>query len=227
MLKAINSKEELNYLMGEKIGDGREGICYRNNDIVLKVYNESPKELLFMGELSPYFAFPIDIYVDKDNNILAHTMKYISGIKLDNGFPEYLEISKLIEAYNIFLEEITKYPDIYMSDLCLDNIIYNETMNRFYLIDTTLWKNWNDSLGLNIARLNQNMAHALYKNISWLEEYNVINNNFKRNYIEAKKEGFVNFMDFLYQTIDAISKYYNKEIETIGDFSNKTQKKQM
>ena len=86
----------------------------------------------------------------------------------------------------------------------VDNIFYNEYTNRFYLIDTTLWKDLNDSLGLNIARLNQNLSHALYKNISWIEEYDFWKNNidFKRNFIDSKNEGFVNFINFLNQTIE-------------------------
>ena len=226
MIKIINSKEDLNILKGENIGTGREGTCYRNNDIVLKIYSESPKDLLFMGSESPYFAFPVDIYKDNNDNILAHTMKYIDGIKIDNGFPEHLEINKLIEAYNVFLNEISKYPNIYMSDLCLDNIFYNEYTNRFYLIDTTLWKDWSDSLGLNIARLNQNLSHALYLNISWIAEYDFWknNNDFKRNFIESKNEGFVNFIDFLNQTIEVLSKFFDKEIISIGDLREKSKK---
>lgn len=226
MIKVINSIRELEPLMNEKIGEGREGISFKNNDLVLKIYKESPKDLLFMGSESPYLAFPIDIYKDNNDNIIAHTMKYIEGIKIDNGFPEFMEINKLIEGYNVLLEEITKYPDIYMSDLCLDNIFYNEYTNRLSLIDTTLWKNWPDSLGLNIARLNQNLAHALYQNISWIEEYDFWkkSEDFKRNFLDSKKEGFVNFVDFLNQTINIFSKYYNKDIETIGDLQEKSKK---
>ena len=227
MIKVINSKDELDLLKMVYIGEGREGISYRNNDIVIKIYKEYPKRLLFMGEESLYLTFPIDIYNDCNGNILAHTMKYVNGIKIDSGFPKHIKIDKLIEAYEVFIEEISRYPNIYMRDLCLDNILYNELNNRFYLIDTTLWENLDDSLGLNIARLNQNLAHALYQTISWIEEYDFWNNNveFKRNFYGSKNVEFINFITFLNQTIEVISKYYSKKIVTVEDLSSEMKKK--
>ena len=231
MKKRISSLEDIEHLKGEYLGEGREGICYKmiDSNLVLKIYKEGqrPEELIIREQESPYIAFPKDIFVDFDGKILASTMPFMLGKKLENGFLEGLEISKLKEAYNVILLEIQKYSDIYMSDLCLDNIFYSELTNRFYLIDTTLWKQWDDSVGLNIARINQNLSHALYKNIAWLEDYDFWkdNKNFRYNFKESKNEGFVSFIELLEEAIEQISNYFEKEIITIGDLKPKMKKK--
>lgn len=225
MIKIIDSVAELDKLKGELIGSGREAICYKipNTFEVIKIYNvdERPKKLLFMDYSSKYIAFPKDIYKDKNGNIIAHTMNYIEGEKCEFGFPESMDIITLKEAFQILVEEISKFPNIYMSDLCLDNIVYNSYDKRFYIIDTTLWKQWNDSLGLNISRLNQNLAHALYQNISWLKEYNFWkeNSEFRYQFIQSKNEGFLYFIGFLNQAIQEISNYFGKDITTIQDLN--------
>ena len=81
------------------------------------------------------------IKVSNEINIIANTMSFLPGEKITDGFPEHIEISKIKEAYNRLLEEIKKFPNIYMSDLCLDNILYDENTNSFYIIDTKQWKN--------------------------------------------------------------------------------------
>ena len=231
MRKIISTIDNLEHLKGQYLGEGREGICYKMIDpsLVLKIYKEEqrPENLIIREQESPYIAFPKDIFVDSNGKILASTMPFMAGEKLENGFLEELEISKLKEAYNVILLELQKFSDIYMSDLCLDNIFYSELTNRFYLIDTTLWKQWDDSIGLNIARMNQNLSHALYKNIAWLEDYDFWKDNekFRYDFRESKNEGFVSFLELLEESIEQISNYFDKEIITIGDLSPKMKKK--
>ena len=125
------------------------------------------------------------------------------------------------------LEEIKKFPNIYMSDLCLDNILYDENTNSFYIIDTKQWKNWDDSFGLNYARLDQNLSAALYENISWLSEYDFWKENqeFSSNYRRSKEADFIYFLKYLDEAIELISNYFDKEIVTFGDLSPKMKKK--
>ena len=181
MTKILSSLENLESMKGKALGKGREGECFqiRETPYVLKIYDEKerPKEVKFDDLNSLYIAFPKDTYIDKDNNIIGISMPFVPGCKFDNGFPLNLEITKLKEAYNILLKEIEKFPDIYMYDMCLDNILYDENTNRFYLIDINLWKELKDSFGLNYARLDLNLSHALYKNVSWLKEYEFLKDN--------------------------------------------------
>ena len=231
MVKVINSLEDLEKIKGEYIGEGREGRCYflKDSSIVLKIYKdeEKPKELVGSNMKSSNIAFPIDIYVDLQDNIIGSTMPFMIGEHLENGFPENVEISKIKEAYTKLLSELQKFPNIYMSDLCLDNILYNEDTNSFYIIDTTLWKQCDDSFGLNYARLDQNLSHALYKNISWLNEYDFWKDDldFASDFRRSKNEDLIYFLKFLDKVIEVVSKYFAKEIVTFGDLSSNIKKK--
>ena len=200
-----------------------------NSSLILKIYREDkrPYELNCLGNDSPFIAFPKDIYIDSNNNIIASTMSYLPGEKLSNGFPKDIEVSKIKEAYNRLFQELQKYPNIYMSDLCLDNILYDENTNSFYIIDTRQWKEWNDSFGLNYARLDQNLSAALYENLSWLDEYDFWKENteFASNYRSSKNADFIYFIKYLDGAIELTSKYFDKEIVTFEDLSPKIKKK--
>ena len=231
MSKIVTSLEELDKIKGKELGEGREGICYylNNSSLILKIYKEDkrPRELNGSNNISSYIAFPKDIFTDSNGNIIANTMSFLPGKKITDGFPEHIEISKIKEAYNRLLEEIKKFPNIYMSDLCLDNILYDENTNSFYIIDTKQWKNWDDSFGLNYARLDQNLSAALYENISWLSEYDFWKENqeFSSNYRRSKEADFIYFLKYLDEAIELISNYFDKEIVTFGDLSPKMKKK--
>ena len=231
MIKVIDSIEELKYLCKNIVGEGKEGICYsmNNSPLLLKIYkdNKRPKELNGANYNSNYIAFPKDIIKDKEGNIIASTMPYVPGIKIVEGFSENIEIVKLKEAYHKILEEIKKYPNIYMQDLCLDNILYDEGTNSFYIIDTRQWKAWDDSFGLNYARLDQNLSASLYENIKWLNDFDFWKSNidFANNFRRSKKADFIYFLKYLDQSIEIIGNYFNKEIVTFGDLSPKLKKK--
>ena len=230
-MEIISSLEDLEKIKLNKIGEGREGICYsmNNSPLLLKIYrdNQRPEELNGSNYNSPYIAFPKDIIKDKEGNIIASTMPYVPGIQIIEGFPEHLEINKIKEAYYKILDELKKFPDIYMGDLCLDNLLYDEKNNSFNIIDTIQWRNYPDSFGLNYARLDQNLSASLYENIKWLSEYDFWRNNieFANNFRRSKEEDFIYFIKYLDQAIEIISNYFNKEIVTFGDLSPKLKKK--
>ena len=140
-------------------GKGKEGSCYyhKNGKDVIKLYHSFFKQnqLYFDNLEDSNIAFPKDIiFYDKTQLIIGYTMPYLKGIDIVNGFPLDLNINQLKYAYIKLKDLIKKYKEIYMDDLCLDNILYNNIENRFNLIDTSRWYPKNNGYLDNINDIN-------------------------------------------------------------------------
>ena len=156
-------------------------------------------------------------------------MSYLPGEKIFNGFPRELEISNLKEAYNVLSQEIQKFSDIYMVDLCLDNILFDLESNRFYIIDTGRWHELPDVSALNQARIDINLSSALYNSgLSWLKDYPNLKEENPKLYdffITSKDVRYCPFLEFLDTLILELETKYSQEVKTIGDLIPKTFKK--
>ena len=124
-LKRIEEIKRLN-----SIGRGKEGSCYLASDEVIKLYHtlDSKRKIYFNDLSSENISFPKDIYLDENTNLVAgYTMDYLFGGKILDGFNCNLEIDKLRQMYIDIRNVIINYKDIYMDDLCLENILLDYT----------------------------------------------------------------------------------------------------
>ena len=229
------SKSDLKVFEDTKImGTGEEAICYffpASDDTVIKIYhsNKRPLKVNYTEQKSSYIAFPKDIYKDKETEeILAITMPFLPGEKLEQGFSRDINIIKLQEAYSILHQELDKYCDIYMVDMCLDNILYDELTNRFYLIDTGRWHNLPDVSSLNQARIDLNLANALTKTLTWLKDYPNLqaeNPRLYSFYINSRDGRYSPFLEYLQQVQSFVFEKFGVNAETLGDLEAKSVKK--
>lgn len=234
MSEILISKNNLKVLEDAKVvGFGEESICYYMSDEknIIKVYreNKKPQEIKYVSKESPYIAFPKDIYKDLDTKeILAITMPFLPGEKLENGFPNDVNLNNLEMAYNVLCQELEKFGDIYMVDMCLDNILYDTLTNSFYLIDTGRWHDLPDVSGLNRARIDLNLSAALTNNLSWLKDYpNLLEENPKLHsfYINSRDARYTPFLEYLNLIKSFVLEKYGIIAENLSDLELKNIKK--
>ena len=151
------------------IGIGKEGSCYHlEDDIVIKLYNGffRNNKLYFDNLNDEKIAFPIDIlFYENTELMVGYTMPYLYGNNLVNGFPLDLKLKTLKYAFIELKTLISKYKDIYMDDMCLDNIFYNDLRSYFSLIDTSRWYPRNDGYKESINDINWLFIASLLINV--------------------------------------------------------------
>ena len=162
--------QQMDEIRREKpLGIGKEGSCYRiDNKNIIKLYHSffRRSELYFSNLKDERIAFPIDIvYYENTKSIVGYTMPFLRGNNLINGFPINLNINTLKYAYVGLRDLINKYKDIYMDDMCLDNIFYNEIKSYFSLIDTSRWYPKKDGYLDSISDVNWILIASLLINI--------------------------------------------------------------
>lgn len=227
------SKKDLDVFSKAKLlGSGKEGKCYFNidNDLIKIYHNDKhPASVNYVGYNSIYISFPKKVYCDKETKeVLAITLPFFQGNKLVDGLSLDISIANLLEAREVLAKELVKFPNIYMEDLCLDNILYNEETNRFYLIDTGLWYDLPNSAVLNQTTIDLNLSFALTKIVSWLSEYpNLYQENPKLHYFyhSSRHSKYVNFLEYLKMLEDFVYKQTGVYPETLGNLSLKNNKK--
>ena len=150
------------------IGTGKEGSCYfLDNNKIIKLYHSffRHNKLYFVNLKDERIAFPIDIiYYENTNLMVGYTRPYLNGVNLVNGFPRELNLNSLKQAYNELKKLIEKYQNIYMDDMCLDNILYNPN-NYFSLIDTSRWYPKENGYIESINDINLMFIASLFKNV--------------------------------------------------------------
>lgn len=173
--------EELKlFLKGkEKLGEGAEGICYKVNNNVLKVYKEliinydvkiKTDFLQFKDLEIPHFNFIKNIaYIEKEKYLIGTISKYVKGnvLKFDTLYYEPIDkIIKLIENLLPSIKTLSK-EGILVGDIFINNIIYNE--NNLEFIDTASYcYTYEDIYDLYIYNMKQIMSELM---ISILDNY--------------------------------------------------------
>ena len=149
---------------GRLLSSGAEGICYFLNEKTLfKLYKGLylNRKIFCENLKSNSIAFPIDVYYYENTGLIqGYSMKYMRGNQLISGFSPFLVLDALKEAYQKIKKEIEKYPDIYMNDLFLRNILYDIPDNEFRLIDTGSWYFKEQSLVSNLSNFNLELMKA-------------------------------------------------------------------
>lgn len=226
----VERKELENIRKLKRLGfPGKEGTCYLNNNIVYKLYHlyDNKRKVNFCGDKSSCITFPKDILIDSKSNLIAgYTMDYVTGTKLHDGFSNLVSIEILKQAYIKLREELSKYSDIYMDDLCLDNIFFNENLEKFILIDTSRWYVLNDSLPNNVETLDKALVYSLCRNnLAWLINYHDKSPILFDLYRMYKLGERCPFLDLINELSYHVESKFGQKVEKIEDLTPKIFKK--
>ncbi len=153
MIKVFEDQiEYLNFLTNKNIDlldSGTEGKCYLANDgLVYKIiynhmFNYKLNQIITKEMCNlKHFAFPIDLFVDKNNDILGYSSEYLK----DNIFDEEdymglfnIDLDKLKEEYIDMVKDVIflSLNKIYMQDLQFNLLFNNKELKA---IDTLGYK---------------------------------------------------------------------------------------
>ena len=220
----VDRREIQEIKFSPRIGNGKEGCCYLPDDdnkiYKLFHYYDGKRKIYFDNLSNNQRAFPEDILIDKDSNLIAgYTMYYLSGEKFINGFHEDLNLEELKKAYLEMRLIILKYKDIYMDDNCLENMLYDYKFSRINLIDTSRWYPKMDGQIENINEFNWQMMTALLRNLDWKSfKLNRDKELFELYLIYKKLENISSlFVEFLMELEKKVSEYKQTKVKTIKD----------
>ena len=224
---------------------GKSAYCFLLGENILKVYAESD-DFEYMGldrskivDLSHYksklIVFPTK-YIYENGVIAGEVSRYISDRALDNNaFDNDVKVLELLRNYRDAINELKKFKQIDMCDLCTCNIAYSDE-SGFHIYDTTEWQHGTGDY--NIHRFDSAVFRVLIDYLcfpSYLHElirtdipYNVL----KGYYGKLGKDFFDvitdNLMekycieDFLNLYCEMYQRYYNSEMTTLNEMKNYT-----
>lgn len=225
------------------IGSGKEGQCYFTNDpdVIVKIfyYYDKYRQVHFDNRYHEQIAYPIDILIDKESKLITgYTMPYLKGQKFENGFPKYMKIEDLKNAYYDMRDIIMDLGSIYTNDNCLENMFYDVKEKCINLIDTSRWYNTLFGYVHSVCDFNFFMTHALFQvydyNNSEIKKTKRIKELYKfydeylyyeRQYslrhanYESVKHLTTLFEDLLEEIETLMSEYKGEKVKTIGDIS--------
>lgn len=223
----VDFQEIEEYKNNKMCGSGKEGACYYlSNNLIIKIFH------IFINNRVVHFdtfkdnniAFPIDIYIDNLVKLeTAYTMKYFKGVKMTRGVPKRIKIDDLKKAYIKMKKVINNYWDIYMVDMCLENILYDKDKNEFNLIDTSRWYPLFDCGSMNLTQFNNCLCYALLShNLDWVKNNN--SGELLKLYNMFLNNEFINFNELLDIARYEMLKTSDKKVLTIGDLTPKVRK---
>ncbi|MBR3660429.1 MAG: hypothetical protein IKN63_00805 [Bacilli bacterium] len=208
----------------DKLGKpGKEGVCYLLPDNkVIKLFHglEKKKKVYFDCLSNPQIAFPIDVLYDRESKLTAgYTMNYLQGESLLDGFKEDISIQEIKNAYLNMRLILLKYKDIYMDDLCLENLLYDYENKKINIIDTSRWFKENDAFVENIENFNWQMMTAIL--YSFRVNYTKLKQNKELNEILKQYENHIHDISMFLNFINVLERYVSEErqekVKTIRD----------
>lgn len=220
---------------------GTEGFCYIDNDLIYKIYfSYLDKEFDFSIFKSPYISFPINYLYDRNfketDKVVGEIMPYFDKKDISTSISNDVLLSDIKKHSVSIIEEIKKFPNIQMNDLCWVNLLYNE--EGFSIIDTTSWI-------ITDKDVSEYNIKKFYGCLSWriaLEKlglYNEILKNevFINNLLKIGAKGkelmkvILAIINNDYQVLPMIDLYQEialkddyGDIKTVGDMENYTKK---
>ena len=154
----------------DKSLSGSTGSCIVHGDKIIKMYY-TPQSIYNIVDLSGYnserISFPLK-YLKRRKYYYGEIMPYFQIDNVLNALEYNGNIDKLIYNYQQIVEEIKKFSNLLMVDLCYLNILYDEDKG-FYLIDVTEWQDDVDSLygkslfENNVDDLNESLFYCIWK----------------------------------------------------------------
>lgn len=205
----VNYREIEEIRFGYCLGSGKEGRCYfyEEDNCIVKLYHCMLRhgQLYFDDLYDSKIAFPRDILFYENTDLIAgYTMPYLRGKSLNNGFFSDMSFDELKLAYLELKKLIEKYKNIYMDDLCLDNIFYDKAKKSFSLIDTSRWYPKKDGYKENINDINWVFIACL-----------ILNLDIKNNIIFEDRTVIELYSMYYHYGLQSIRKYHNFTFDRI------------
>lgn len=149
------------------IGEGKEGVVYKyNNNECIKIFNgnrnngqllkiNEEKFKLFTELKTDRIILPSNLLYDINNQIVGYLMKYIND-RFDIDYIRNKNISFITSELKDLKKdiEILNDNDILINDLKPSHLLYN---NGFYLIDSSLYSNYQYDKVLNYNAIERNI----------------------------------------------------------------------
>ena len=224
------------------ISRGKEGQCYfldENNVVKIFYYYDRYRNIDFDNRYHEQISYPKDILIDKESKMITgYTMPYLKGQKFEYGFPKYMTLEELKNAYLDMKEIILEQDDIYMDDNCLENMLYDFKQQRINLIDTSRWYTEANGQVRSLCDFNFFMTHALLKayqyynskiknNNRMQELYEIYYNYWYYQNVENRRKALYEtvlpitnlFSEFLEEIETSVSEYKGEKVKTINDIT--------
>ena len=216
----VTSKALDEYEKKDRIGyPGREGSCYiLNEKEVIKIFHilDKKRKVYFDNLKCNNISFPKDIYILNDL-VVGYTMDYLTG-NIISKFGDNLEIQKLKQMYIDMKNIIESYPDIYMDDICLVNILFDFNNNCINLIDTSRWYPEENAYCRNISKFDKVLNYVLCgRTLDWLHQYNDKSQDLFSMYRFYKLGYHVPFLELLEAIQYEVEEKFGQSVKTIGD----------
>ena len=224
MKKLVDKNDISKIKLGSYIGKGKEGFCYLSQDKsqVTKLFYgiNKDKKIYFDNIVNSQIAFPKEILYDKESQkMIGYTMPYLNGDRLLDGFDSSMQLRDLKNAYLQIRLIILKLKDVYMDDLCLENMLYDNNSKLINIIDTSRWYQEYDGQFESIKILNWQLMCALLLTIR--AEYTRLKQNKRLNELlkmyENDEKDISMFINFLNELELDVSEYQGKKIKQISE----------
>ena len=222
-MEVLVSEKEIKTIKKYKnIGNGKEGTCYLTPEgKIIKLFHSwyDDKKIEYLNLQNKQIAFPIDYLVDINKEIVGYTMHYLNGEQLIKNCKDDLELRVLRNAYLQMRLIILKLKDIYMDDLCLDNILFDYNKCILNLIDTSRWYKKIDGQIENISEFNWQIMTTLLNTIDYSHYKLKDEKELSDLYLTYKwsKNLLSIFLDFLNVLEKKVSEYKGFKVLTIRD----------
>ena len=224
--------------------DGGTSYCFIVGDKIVKIYAQKegsrrlPKQVC---DFSKYHAdtivFP-DEYIYENGIIVGEISKFIHDKQINQSFNDKTQIKKLINNYELVLQDMELYKNIWMEDLGFVNILYSNK-NGFHIIDTTEWVMCENGFHNNVRQFNIALLDTVfqYLGIDYKQSrfYNRIDEELCRNLnkfgVYGKKindqlilfvHGEIDFLGILFSFMDLYQNYCGQDMRTLKDMQEIT-----
>jgi len=202
------------------LGSGKEGRIYEQLDTkqLIKLYHslDGKRKVYFDDLVCSNISFPKEILMFS-NYVAGYTMDYLGGEKIRNGFSKDLEIQTLKKMYLEIYKIIQNYPDIYMDDVCLANILVDNLNERINLIDTSRWYLKTNSSKENLLWLDRCLIYALcQQTLDWENDNQEKSSELVKLYCLYKLGKPVSFLEILEAVWFEIEEKSGVKVKTLG-----------
>ena len=239
----VNLEELRNNFSKADFKFGKNSYCFIMGNKIIKLYAKKydldmPKNVCDLSKFkADTIVFPKK-YIYENGVIVGEISEYINSNDITYSFDENANLEKIIEGFELVVQDIYTYSNLDMIDLCSVNILYSNE-SGFHIIDTTEWKISDDAHKLNMRRLNSSTIGAFVEyleiSIKYSKYYNEIDDNFYNNMAKYGKEGkrlqdnmklLMNdkyrFIELLYAFMGTYREYASQDAKTLKDVKELT-----
>lgn len=223
---------------------GKSAYCFIKRDKIIKIYspkdgeNYVPKTVCdFSKYEADTIVFPIE-YIYENGIVVGEILKYINSQSIVSSFDDLVDINKIINGFELMIQDIQLYNNIFMKDLCSANILYSNEQG-FHIIDTTEWYFTDDATKNNLHMLNSSIIKVILDylkiDFKFSKYYSYIDQNYYDNLKKFGNDGkrlqdninlLLNnkyrFLDFMFCYLSLYQKYYGSNMKTLKDMDEMT-----